>query len=293
MIKINFQTASRIPKSKQKRRKCLPIVYNLLCIINRAQQDGFLAIESLLSTPPFPIDSPDVGKFFKTILQCAVDGVKEENIIRFSTTVLSTRKWKGNELLSLILAVEGALSFRRQEHPDILYNLLLCWIGIDLQDEVEKLLADALKLLKMQKQLEEVDMMEAFFSNQNRKARPGKLDKLLGTLDKPLLKALINECRSEKFAHALLTCQKETVVYVFEQIGSSFASYIENAIRKAYPFTSASRQKKEVKSVLSAYPKAEKKLNEPDESEYILTEMDLKDLDNINLDDLEDNDDNN
>lgn len=108
-------------------------------------------------------------KLFKTALQLAVDGVKEEDIIRFSSTVLSSREWKGNELLSSILIAEGALSIRRQEHPDILYNLLLCWIGIDLKDEVDELLTDALELLKMQKQSEEVDVMD-LFSNQDQHA---------------------------------------------------------------------------------------------------------------------------
>lgn len=250
MIKIDFELASRLPKSKQKRRQCFPVIANIVCCSYLTRKEGLIALDNFVPDLPSSVGAPDLDKFLKIGVQWAAKGISEENISRFINAILSSKDRKGTELLSYMIAAEGILSIRRREHPKLMLDHIHCMIGLDLKDELDEAKDNASDLLKKQKRIKDKDVIERYFSNQDKDFKPDIFDKLLRKLDESTFHDLLYyTCYNEKFGHALLSCHKETVAFVLEQF-NPYASDIRDALLEAHATTSKDLQKEAVAHII-------------------------------------------
>ncbi len=249
MININFSIASRLPSSQKKRRLCFPVISNILCCVQLARKEGGLALESFTFDFPPSIDSPGLEFFFETALSWVIDGLRQDDIIRFFNAVLSSKDRKDNELLSFILVAEGMLAMKRSDHPKIIYNLLLCWVGIDLQDEFEKLESEVSEKVRKWQERKNNIFFEEFFARQKNKPC-GILDKFITELDDNSMHNFLR-ASGEKVFEAFFSCRKETIELMFDNMTVRLTHHVKNTMRRFYPSISSEGQKEAVEHVIS------------------------------------------
>lgn len=103
------------------REKCLPIINQMIEIANLTRKEGVLALEEWAKKHD--------NSFLTFLVMMVCDGIDPEFVKGIGETLLDSGGYKGEELLSRMMMIEGMLSVQAGENPRILEMKLLSMLG--------------------------------------------------------------------------------------------------------------------------------------------------------------------
>jgi hypothetical protein len=123
MIEWNADLARRLHCRDEEKKGLGPIITRLMELNRKAQSDGFLSLESELSS----IDEP----LLAIGLRLVMEGISGEALEEILATYLHVESRSGWPLLKACVTVEGLLSIAESDDPALMARKLLPYYGVD------------------------------------------------------------------------------------------------------------------------------------------------------------------
>lgn len=117
--------------SNEEKRQCIHLIEFILKLSEKARKSGLLALETFSENQAF---------FFRKTLELVLGGVEPGNIRNIMLNYILAGNYKGLDLLERVLTLEGLLAIQGGEHPMLLSEKLLSYLGEELSQEVEALI---------------------------------------------------------------------------------------------------------------------------------------------------------
>jgi hypothetical protein len=105
----------------KERDKCLPVVNQIVELANIARQKGVLALEEWAGKHD--------NTFVSFLLMLVCDGTDPQLVKSIGETLIESGGFKGEELLSRLMTVEGLLSVQAGENPRLIETKLYAMLG--------------------------------------------------------------------------------------------------------------------------------------------------------------------
>lgn len=187
----------------EEKRKCIPLIDFILKLSEKARNNGLLALET---------SAEGHGFFFRKTLELVLGGVEPVNIRNMMSNYILTGNYKGLDLLERVLTLEGLLAIQGGEHPMLLSERLLSWLGEELSQEVEALI---LKPYRPQEQF-----VDNFIENVKHKkpmaTSTALLEDPVARMDYRSLQRILRDVTVEDITCALMGAGGNTITRILE-----------------------------------------------------------------------------
>lgn len=116
--------------SKEEKSEVLGTLDKILELSERANQFGLLSLETEINEVQ-PV-------FFKKSIQMLIDGIEPESIKKILLNYAMCSGYKGKELLTRVVILEGISAIQQGAHPVVIREMLSSYFGEDYVEEIQK-----------------------------------------------------------------------------------------------------------------------------------------------------------
>ena len=110
--------------SKEDRKKCIPVVSQLVELSNFTREQGVSALGRRAN-------DPDIDPLLSVAIKLIADGIDPMLVKGMLENILHTEQYEGYELLKGLIIVEGALSIQAGEIPGLFEIKLSTYLGLE------------------------------------------------------------------------------------------------------------------------------------------------------------------
>lgn len=200
---LDYTVYERMKCSNEEKRRCIPLIEFILKLSEKARKNGLLSLEGSDKNHMF---------FIRKTLELLLDGVEPGYIRHVMMNYIHVGNYEGIELLERILALEGLLAIQAGEHPLLLFQKLLSYLGEEMSQEVEALLV--LPYHCDERLID--DFNEKVKNKKPMTAATALLEDPVGKLDKRSLQRMLRDVAIEDIACALKGAGRNTVIRVLQ-----------------------------------------------------------------------------
>lgn len=133
-MNYDWAFARRVRCSEEDKRRCLPLVSEILLLAKKARALGLLSLIETIETCPTP--------FLKKGLQLIVDGEKPHAVRDILEITIVSGGFRGRQLLERCIILEGLMGIQAGLTPRSIRELLLSFLGEEIAQTYETDLDD-------------------------------------------------------------------------------------------------------------------------------------------------------
>lgn len=133
---IKFVRPENLP-SFESRRKMIPFIADMYELVHIAFHGGIVSTEKAAMAKVVP-SSEAVNQIYQKAFTWALQGEEPEIIQENCCVLLISGTWVPEEYLAIILIAKSIYGLQSQVHPNRYVEQLLCWIGLENEEELNQ-----------------------------------------------------------------------------------------------------------------------------------------------------------
>lgn len=214
-MKLDWEFGERIQCSEVEKRECMALVAEIISMANKAKRNGLLSLVQ---------EADETSHFLlRKGLHMVLEGVNPQMVEKTLQYYVLAGKYRGKELLTRCIIMEGVLAIQNGVNPNIIKELLLSLFGENNYNAYEVEFGDGKN-----------ERLKSFFNKikKSRAATPlsSKLGHTILQLNDQSIQQCLKEISTVDLARALKGIEGKAQIKVFKNLPKRSAAILQETV---------------------------------------------------------------
>jgi hypothetical protein len=214
-MKLDWEFGERIQCSEAEKKECMALVAEIISMANKAKRNGLLSLVQ---------EADETSHFLlRKGLHMVLEGVNPQMVEKTLQYYVLSGKYRGKELLTRCIIMEGVLAIQNGVNPNIIKELLLSLFGENNYNAYEVEFGDGKN-----------ERLKSFFNKikKSRAATPlsSKLGHTILQLNDQSIQQCLKEISTVDLARALKGIEGKAQIKVFKNLPKRSAAILQETV---------------------------------------------------------------